>query len=188
MVASGAGQSAPRANLIEVRVPRLESLYETLDPSPFREKALDPDFEAYLLDCAGEFGDALPLTVLVHAPPELRDHAADLATALHAHFGFLLQQHARRERTQARRHRAVVFAGLGVLAGALVLRRLLQGWSGSGGEILAEGLLLLGWVALWRPIDALLFDRHATREERGVLSRLAEARVEWRDAERGPGR
>jgi hypothetical protein len=173
-----AGSSYP----IEVRVAHLESLFQTLDPSPFREKALDPDFESYLLDCAGEDGDARPLTLVLHAPPEMRERAADLGDAIHSHFDWLLQQHARRQRLVARRHRAIVLAGFGVLAIALLLRRVLQDWGGGGSEIVSEGLLVLGWVALWRPLEALLFDRQAARERRGLLQRLSVAQVAWREA------
>lgn len=180
---AAASDALPRGhNAIDIRATRLEALFETLDPSPFRDKALDRDFETYLLDCAGEFADDRPLLLVLHAPPALHAQVDVLASAVHAHFAFLATQHARRRRRLARHHRAVVVAGFGILAAALVLRRLLQGWSG-GGEILTEGLLVLGWVAMWRPLEALLFDRRAARALQGVLHRLAEAKVIWRAGE-----
>lgn len=167
-------------NEIEVQVQHFDQLFETLDPSPFREKALDPEFETYLRDCVGAFPDDAQVRLLVHAPAPSRQHADDFPLALHAHFDFLLEQHDRRRRMVARRHRGVVIAGVAVLAGSLLLRQWLAGWSGPLVDITAEGLLVLGWVALWRPIDALLFDRHEAREERAVLRRLARVEVEWR--------
>jgi hypothetical protein len=28
----------------------------------------------------------------------------------------------------------------------------------SGGSLLSEGLLIIGWVALWRPVESFLYD------------------------------
>lgn len=165
---------------IEIRIQRIEQLFDSLDPSPFREKSLDRDFEAYLLDCAGEHAGGEGLQLVLHAPEALRDRAGDIESAIHTHFAFLLDLAERRARGRRRRYRGVVLVGFVVLAGSLLLRQLIEGFAGSAGEIAAEGLLVLGWVALWRPIEALLFDRHEAREERSQLQRLASIPVRWK--------
>jgi hypothetical protein len=30
--------------------------------------------------------------------------------------------------------------------------------AGGGAEVLGEGLLIIGWVALWRPVEMFLYD------------------------------
>lgn len=168
-------------SVIDIRIQRLDQLFDSLDPSPFREKALDREFEAYLRDCAGEHGSTAPLALHIHAPVELRAHAADIEEAIHGQFRFMLEQADRRARGRRRRYRGVVIAGFVVLAASLLLRQAVGQWQGSLGDILTEGLLVLGWVALWRPIEALLFDRHEAREERAMLQRLATIPIEWRE-------
>jgi hypothetical protein len=54
------------------RVQRIKQLFDSLDPSPFREKSLDADVETYLRDCAGERAPSTRLRSHIHAPPELR--------------------------------------------------------------------------------------------------------------------
>ena len=44
-------------------------------------------------------------------------------------------------------------------------------------EVLREGLLILGWVALWRPVEWVLFDTWEHRQRRSALKRLATAEV-----------
>ena len=46
--------------------------------------------------------------------------------------------------------------------------------------IIGEGLLILGWVALWRPTEALLYDWWPLVRRRALLLRLAAIPVEVR--------
>ena len=48
------------------------------------------------------------------------------------------------------------------------------------GRILQEGLLILGWVAMWRPLQVLLYDWWPIRHRTRLYARLAEMRVELR--------
>jgi hypothetical protein len=44
--------------------------------------------------------------------------------------------------------------------------------SGGVGAVLIEGLTIVGWVALWRPLGLLLFERWAARREVALYRRL----------------
>jgi hypothetical protein len=46
--------------------------------------------------------------------------------------------------------------------------------------IVDEGLLILGWVALWRPTEALLYDWWPLARRRMLLRRLASIPIEVR--------
>lgn len=167
---------------IEIRVQRIEQLFDSLDPSPFREKSLDVDFEAYLRDCAGEHAPGVRLRQRIHAPSDLLERRLDIESAIHAHFHFLRAQAGRRHRASQRRYRSIVAIGFAVLAASLLLRQLLADWHGPLSEALIEGLLVLGWVALWRPIEVLLFERQEARQKRQLLAALARIEVVWSEA------
>ncbi|HEY5607504.1 MAG TPA: hypothetical protein VIM38_04125 [Alphaproteobacteria bacterium] len=47
-------------------------------------------------------------------------------------------------------------------------------------NIVAESLLISGWVAMWRPIQIFLYDWWPIRRTRAVLERLATVDVELR--------
>ena len=51
---------------------------------------------------------------------------------------------------------------------------------------LSEGLLIIGWVANWRPVSILLYEWRPIRKEIGVLSRLAALTVEIREESPAP--
>ena len=53
--------------------------------------------------------------------------------------------------------------------------------------ILEEGLVVAGWVAMWRPMEIFLYERRPIRRERRIYRRLAAAVVVFStasDAER----
>jgi hypothetical protein len=161
---------------IEIRLERLEQLYDLLDPAPFRDKALDRAAEAYLLECAEDAPGHEPLRLMVRVPPALVAREAEVADAVHAHFGWLWARADKRRAARTRMHRFAMLLGLVVLLAALGLRGLFDEGGGIA-EVLREGLLILGWVALWRPVEWVLFDTWEHRQRRSALKRLATAEV-----------
>jgi hypothetical protein len=63
-------------------------------------------------------------------------------------------------------------AGLGILAENALPAPL--------GAFLSEGLLIVGWVANWRPIEIFLYDWRPMRRRRDVLAALARMQVSFR--------
>ena len=162
---------------IELRIDRLDQLFDTLDPAPFRARSLDRDAEVYLLECAEDEPGAEPLRLRLLVPPSLREREAEVAEAVHAHFRWVLERAERRRTARARMHRFAMLLGGAVLLAALGARGLFHAQAGSVGDVLREGLLLLGWVALWRPVEWVLFDTWEHRQRLSALKRLAIAEV-----------
>src|SRR3954467_1739075 len=80
--------AAPAASVIEVRVAELRQLFNSIDPSPFRERDLDPHAEAFIVDWARELPRDASLALLVHLerPCGPEDEAAMLGDAIHEYF------------------------------------------------------------------------------------------------------
>ncbi len=193
-VIPSAGESAAPAvrssATIDIRIQRIDQLFDSLDPSPFyeNEKALRRDAENYIVDSAGEYGRAEPLRLIVHAPVSIKPHAAELTRAIHAHFELAHAQCRRRYQRRMRIGRTLLIAGIAVLGTALLLRALL-GDPGDRATIVAagEGLLILGWVAMWRPLEILLFERLENHHKSALLHRLAQVPVDFEFDVTGPG-
>lgn len=171
---------------IEVEVRELAQLYDSLDPSPFHDKALDPKFEAYLVESARENPPGAPLAIVIHAPAAMHEHDRGIERAIHAHFDYALGAARRRDRYRLRAGHAALLIALGVLVAALAVRSTLPDSDSTLFQALREGLLILGWVALWRPADVLLFERWEMRNERHHLQQLARARVRFAHAKGEP--
>ena len=164
---------------IEVEVRELGQLYDSLDPSPFHDKALDPKFEAYLVESAREHPPGATLAIVLHAPAVMHPHDSGIESAIRRHFEYALAAAHRRDRYRLRAGHAALLMALGVLVAALALRSAIPESESTLVDALREGLLILGWVALWRPADVLLFERWEMRNERRHLQQLAQARVRF---------
>ncbi len=170
--------------LIEIRLREVRQLFHTLDPAPFREKDLDEAAEQYLLEACREAGGThRPLRLIIYLPqPEAQSEAAlTLEDAVHNYFAYRERQ-LRADIMRLLRFGAISFViGLGFLMACLGLRHwLLAQPLAIDRSIVAEGLLILGWVAMWRPTEALLYDWWPLTWRRGLLRRLASIRLEIR--------
>lgn len=164
---------------IDLRIQSLEQLFDSLDPAPFHTKALDRDADAYLRESAGEHASLQGLSITIHGPAALKHCLEDIASGIHTHFRMASQQAERRHRRRRRVGRVALIAGTVILVLALFLRTWVKTIEGSFGEVLAEGLLILAWVALWRPIETIGFDSWESRAERKMLMALSKVPVRF---------
>jgi hypothetical protein len=120
------------------------------------------------------------LRLLIHCPESLRVHVVEMADGIHEHFR---RTHARGERQFRRRMRigaASLGAGLVMLAVSVGLRSLLHDVEARAlAQGLSEALLILSWVAMWRPVEILLFEHWESHLDHAVLDRLAGIPVEF---------
>jgi len=169
--------------LIEMKLQETRQLFNTLDPAPFIEKDLDDDAEAYIIDAAREIGPRRPKKVVVHLPAAAvsGDIARQLPVAMHTYFTYRAEHAALQLRHTLREGSIALLIGLSFLATCLMLREAANQlpWS-SARTIVREGLLIMGWVAMWRPIQTFLYDWWPIRHHRILLSELSSAPIEVR--------
>jgi len=172
---------------IEIRVEQIGQLFDTLDPFPFRERDLDKDAEEYIVGWAREFPRNRTLKIIVHAPKdELQgDQAHQLDEALARYFNYRAEVMARDLNELFRVGRRSLLIGVIVLAACVLMARAvtIELGSESIGGILRESLIILGWVANWRPIEIFLYDWWPLARRRNLYRRLAAASVELRPIE-----
>ena len=162
---------------LEVRVRKLQDLFDSLDPSPFIALDLDDDAHQYIVACARELHTRLPLALTVHVAerPASPDEVRDAGEAIREHFirqsGFAGERLSQLIRTGL----ICLAIGLGFLSAALTLSAALAKWAGTapGADVFREGLLICGWVAMWRPIQIFLYDWWPILGERRLYDRLA---------------
>ena len=171
----------PPVATVEVRIKHLDQLFNVIDPAPFLDKSLDPEAAAFIIDAAEEAPHhaALALTVHLDAGAGAVEHVPG---AIRNFFAWRADRAAHELRQLRARGRRSLIVGLLFLAICLGLAQFVAR-VGSGGPVagvLREGFIIVGWVALWRPLDALLYEWWPIRRRERLLRRLAAADVSVR--------
>jgi hypothetical protein len=164
---------------IELRLRELAQLFNSMDPSPFVDRDLDQDAEEFIVGWARELPATRDFELVIHLaekPPAER--AAGTEDAVQRYFASRAEMKGRELRQLLRRGRISLLTGLLFLSGcfglSLFVRRLDVG---AFTELVKEGLLIVGWVAMWRPLEIYLYDWWPVRAEQRLLLRLARMSV-----------
>lgn len=168
---------------IDLKVRQSRQLFDGRDPAPFHERDLDDDAVTYLLGAAQEIPRKQPLAIVVTISEEPAPRLAPdvIVEAVRGHFTYEGEQVERRLRDHVRRGQMILGVGLTVLVVFLTLAEFtvsLPAWPLR--DILREGLVITGWVAMWRPLEVLLYDWWPLIDERRQVRRILDAPVSIR--------
>ena len=185
---SSAGDTIPmECRAIEVRVAELRQLFNAIDPSPFRERDLDPRAEEFIVEWARDFPRDARLALLVHLERSAgqTDEAPMLGESIHQYFRQRAVDSRRRLRELFRRGRISLVIALAFLGASIVVGDAVASFFRDTGfaDVIREGLLIGGWVAMWRPLEVFLYDWWPIRAEARLFDRLSTmpVRIEYKE-------
>jgi hypothetical protein len=174
--------SEPQPTEVAIRVRAIGQLFNSFDPSPFREKDLDAGVEAFLTGWVRELQEGMPFTIVVHLPAEeaTRAEAAGIGEAFTHYFDYRAQVAEQELRELFRIGRRSLAIGVLVLVACLAGSQLLAALVPNKvmARVLEESLIIVGWVANWRPIEIWLYDWLPIRRRIQLNRRIAAAKVE----------
>jgi hypothetical protein len=183
--AATAGDLIPQgASIVELRTTQLRRLFNQMDPSPFHDRDIDPNAEEFIVGWCQELPRAAPLALVVHLDRSAGEpgEAQLLRDAMQQYFRRRSDATRLRLRQVLRIGRMSLVIGVGFLVLALGAGQMMMKLLNPGGflKILDESLIIGGWVAMWRPIEILLYDWWPIRAERRLFDRLASMPVQIR--------
>lgn len=165
---------------LKVRVP--SDMFHAFDPSPMVGRDLNNEVETYIVESALEMPERAYRLMIHVAEPERDLESKDtIAAAVLSYFAYRSEVQARRLRLLLREGRQALIVGLCFLTicwglGYLAIDILPKPF----GEFLSEGLLIIGWVANWRPAEIFLFDWRPMHQQRKILDELAKMEIHFR--------
>jgi hypothetical protein len=176
-------QSDPsQLGLIEIQVDRLEFLFDPFDPFPTPTRDLSRAAEDFIVGWARELPLQSAIRLRLHVAHEQAsfDGQAALEAAISRHFNYKADRVSGDLRELMAIGRLALLIGMCVLCACIVARQLLLSvWpQGAASGILGEGLVIVGWVANWRPLEIFLYDWWPILRRRKIYQRLAVAAVE----------
>jgi hypothetical protein len=171
---------SPPTHQIELRVARVRDLFNSMDPTPFHQRGLDRDAQAYLESWALEFSPACRFRIVVHVADQPdADPQAEVEAAIHSHFRNQAELVKRSVRTLFLEGRIALLVGLAVLSSFVLLADLIAVYGGTSHllKIVRESLVIGGWVAMWRPMSIYLYEWWPLARRRRIYVALSHAAV-----------
>src|SRR5215475_2946491 len=167
---------------IEVFVDRIEQLFNSMDPSPFQERDLDDDAEEFIVSWAQEFPRRDPVSLVIHVNqiPEQPDAQRLVESAVHHYFAYRTNLKRLELLHLLKAGKTSLFIGLTFLAACMITSQLLRRQEGTIPIVLREGLIIAGWVAMWRPMEIFLYEWWPLLRKGRLYQKLSRMRVEVR--------
>lgn len=167
------------ASTIMLRLRELAQLFNSMDPSPFVDRDLDADAEEFITSWAGELPPGRELELVIQlAVPAPADSIAGVEDAIRRYFTTRATIKRLELSQLMRRGRLSLGVGVVFLISCLLIGGFVaETGFGTASEIVTEGFTIVGWVAMWRPLEIYLYDWWPLYEARRRLDRLARITV-----------
>lgn len=170
---------------IKIRLRNVSQLFNSLDPSPFIEKDLDADAEQFIEGWAAEKHRAAKLRLVLHLETPVNDAAErdGVTEAIHNFFAYKADQTHLELRRLWAVGRLSMLIGLLFVGACIALAQAISGmWGGTVGEIVEQSLIIVGWVAMWRPLEIFLYDWWPIARRIRLHRRLSTMKVEFAES------
>jgi hypothetical protein len=172
----------PNETEIAIRLHSIGQLFNSFDPSPFRERDIASGVEEFVVGWVRELPRRAPFVIVVELPPEetAKPEALRIGEAFANYFSYRARIAEQDLRELFRVGRLFLVIGVAVLAACLVASQLVAAWLPHDviARVLEESLIIVGWVANWRPIEIWLYDWVPLRRRIKLYQRIAAAKVE----------
>jgi len=165
---------------LALRVREIAQLFNSMDPDPFLNKDLAREAETFIESWATGFNKKSRFDLTIHLAqwPADGDPTETLTGAIHHHFSY------KAERTHdALKHLlhlgrislaiGITFVSICLLA-ANAIGKL---GTNPGYDIARESLTIIGWVAMWRPLQIFLYEWWPLQRQIDLYQRLSKARI-----------
>lgn len=151
----------PSVHHLDLRIKQMDQLFNSLDPTPFLNKDLDHDAEAFMETWAQGFSSRSKLRITIHLDqmPDEVNPSELITEAVHNYFNYKAKLGLGELKRLLRDGRYSLFIGVGFLTFCLVAAEAVKQLATDTPLTVAkEGLTILGWVALWRPLQIFLYE------------------------------
>ena len=166
---------------LALRVREIAQLFNSMDPTPFLNKDLDPGANTFIESWASVYSSQSRFHITIHLElwPEDGDPTQLLTEAIHNHFSYKAEQTRKSLKHLLLQGRislaiGIVFVSL-CLIGADAINHL---GNNAGYSIAGESLTIVGWVAMWRPMQIFLYDWWPLQKQIHLYQRLSQANIQ----------
>ncbi len=164
---------------LKIKVSSVEGLFDNQDPRDIPERNLNFEWLEYIFEVMNDKPRKIPidLEIMVKSVGDEWD-LETLPEVLHEEFKNYDVLLRRRLKDNFRLGRSSLLIALATLAGFILLSELVHLVStGFFQRAFEEGFLIIGWVALWRPVEILLYDWWPIVDRRRKVKRILSGKI-----------
>lgn len=165
---------------IDTYIKNFNQLFDGRDPSPFMERDLDEDFSRYLILATRELAEAEKIKLVLKLPDQASPFltAHEIETSISNYYNFEMQNSQNDLKTLFRQGQISLALGLSFLIVCYTGAYFAREYQGLFFGVVAEGFHVMGWVAMWRPINIFLYDWWPIRDRIRLMAKLQKIKVE----------
>lgn len=168
---------------IEIRINEALQLFDSRDPAPFRDRDLDDDFTDYIIASADEIPLRTPIGLRIYIAKQSGDiRAESIVEAIQSYLEYQIDLKRTQFSKILKMAQLFLFIGLVILCLCLLLSRWVKNMpSDFFSSALSEGIVIFGWVSMWKPLELILFDWYPIYDRIRLLKKLhtSEIKVEF---------
>jgi hypothetical protein len=164
-------------NLIELKLNEPAQLFNSFDPSPFHERDLDADAAEYLINAFRELHGHKHVKLVVYLAETQPETTTFIQSSIGNYFRYREMVTRFQVKQRLRLGRSSLVVGLLFLFVCSFIRLWLP-TEDMAMRTINEGLLIIGWVAMWKPLEILLYEWWPLLADSRLYGRLSEIPVE----------
>ena len=148
--------------------------------SAYRKRTLKSDAEEFIIEEAEALSSKGAINIKVFLAFSEHKYKDDIATAIHRHFCYRKEQSQKKYKRTLQYGWRILYIALGMLAVIFSISQIALFLMPDNRLVLfiRESFIILGWVALWRPLELLLYDWHPIKTNINLYYRLEHSTVQ----------
>ncbi|WP_212786563.1 hypothetical protein [Ferrigenium kumadai] len=173
--------SSNPAHRLSLRVREIAQLFNSMDPTPFLNKDLDPEANTFIETWASGFppGSRFHITIHIEQWPSDGDPSELLTEAVHNHFAYKAENTRNALKHLMRQGRMSLVIGIVFVSLCLLAADIIGNLGANvGSNIARESLTIVGWVAMWRPLQIFLYDWWPLQRQIRLYQKLSRAHIQ----------
>lgn len=169
-------------NLIELKLNEPAQLFNSFDPSPFHERDLDADAAEYLINAFRELHGHKHVKLVIYLAETQPETITFIQSSIRNYFRYREMVTRFQVKQRLRLGRSSLGVGLLFLFVCSFIRLWLP-TEDMAMRTINEGLLIIGWVAMWKPLEILLYEWWPLLTDSRLYGRLSEIPVEVKESD-----
>ncbi|KAB3531097.1 hypothetical protein [Alkaliphilus serpentinus] len=164
--------------LIEVSLDDYNDIYDDWDPSPFKKRDIEDEFNDFIVNSSEDIPLRFNICILLYIPLSKQNHLKE-RSLISAYRNFYSYAIARQNKVKSNLEQRIV----SYLLFSVLFLTIGYFYSGSKSTILLkvlfEGIFIGGWVFLWEFFTSIFITRREVLEEYKTYERLLNAEIRF---------